>query len=716
VLPGRTEDGKSVEEIYQKKTQLEHILLRPDTYIGSVEHHQQAMWVYDEAAGCMVSRTLSFVPGLFKIFDEILVNAADNKIRDPGMDTLKVDIDKENGSISIYNNGKGIPIEMHGKEKVWVPELIFGHLLTSSNYDDTQKKVVGGRNGYGAKLCNIFSTQFVVETGNAATGRKYRQVFSHNMSKRGEPSITSWAKEDFTRITFTPDFAKFGMAGIDADTEALFKKRVYDMCGVVKNIKVFLNGERLKVKNFRQYVELFLKKPAGAASEDGLPTPATPPLPTIIHEQQGERWEVCCALSDGQFQQVSFVNSINTYKGGTHVNYIADQIVAHLVEAVKRKSKDMAGIKPFQVRNHLSIFLNCLVENPTFDSQTKENLTLRASAFGSRCELGEDFMRKVLKSGVLENVMAWARAKQDLALKKTDGAKRSRLSGIAKLDDANNAGGRLGHRCTLILTEGDSAKALAVSGLSVVGRDYYGVFPLRGKLLNVREASHKQIMENAEITAIKQILGLQQGREYASTESLRYGHLMIMTDQDHDGSHIKGLLINFLDHFWPSLMRIPGFLVEFITPIVRATRGRQEIAFYTIPEYERWKAGHEDGRGWAIKYYKVPRLADDHCVSHTPMHSYPNRVWARARLRMQKSTFRPWTRIARSSGWRRRRSASWWTWPSARSGRTSARTGSRRAPRRRSWTTAPPASPSPTLSTRSSSSSPRPTMCAPSRA
>jgi DNA topoisomerase-2 len=159
--------------------------------------------------------------------------------------------------------------------------------------------------------------------------------------------------------------------------------------------------------------------------------------------------------------------------------------------------------------------------------------------------------------------------KENQMLKKTDGAKKMRISGITKLDDANNAGTRLGSQCTLILTEGDSAKSLAVSGLAVVGRDNFGVFPLRGKLLNVRDASPSMVSNNAEINAIKQILGLQHGKNYENTDSLRYGHLMIMTDQDHDGSHIKGLIINLLDHFWPSLMKIPGFLLEFITPIVK---------------------------------------------------------------------------------------------------------------------------------------------------
>ena len=596
-------DNRPVEEIYKKKTQLEHILLRPDTYIGSVEKISQNMWVYDAAQECMVNRAISFVPGLFKIFDEILVNAADNKIRDPSMDMIKVDIDRATGRIAILNNGRGVPVEIHAKEGIWVPELIFGHLLTSSNYDDDQKKVTGGRNGYGAKLCNIFSTEFIVETADARVGKKFRQVFRSNMSVKEEPEISNHPRSgsEFTKISFLPDFAKFGMPeGMDDDLLALFTKRVYDLAGVVKNVKVFLNGERIQIRNFKQYVELFVNKNEALQQAAASAGQTAPPL---IHSIVNDRWEICFTLSDGQFNQVSFVNAINTYKGGTHVNYVADQIVSELVDAVKKKNK-AAPVKPFQVKNHLFVFVNCLIENPTFDSQTKENMTLRASAFGSKCEIGEDFMKKVLKSGVLENILSWAKFKQDQLLKKTDGVKKSRLSGISKLDNANNAGTRHASKCTLILTEGDSAKALAVSGLSVVGRDNWGVFPLRGKLLNVREASHKQIMENNEINQIKQIMGLQHGKQYTSTESLRYGRLMIMTDQDHDGSHIKGLLINFLDHFWPSLLKVPGFLVEFITPIVKCTKGRQEIAFYTIPEYEAWKRANEDGRGWTIKYYK----------------------------------------------------------------------------------------------------------------
>lgn len=211
-----------------------------------------------------------------------------------------------------------------------------------------------------------------------------------------------------------------------------------------------------------------------------------------------------------------------------------------------------------------------------------------------------------MKSGIVESVLTWAKFKAQTELEKKGGSKKTKLKGIPKLEDANDAGTRNSMNCTLILTEGDSAKTLAVSGLGVVGRDLYGVFPLRGKLLNVRDATHKQILENAEINNLIKILGLQYKKKYNSMEelkTLRYGKLMIMTDQDQDGSHIKGLLINFIHTNWPELLRQP-FLEEFITPIVKATKKKQELSFFSIPEFDEWKKDTPNHHTFNIKYYK----------------------------------------------------------------------------------------------------------------
>lgn len=625
----------SASDQYQKLSQLEHILKRPDTYIGSIEQHTSEQWIFNEETKSMEKKVISIVPGLFKIFDEILVNAADNKIRDPSMKKIDVRIDPIENVISVKNDGKGIPVEIHDKEKIYIPELIFGNLLTSSNYDDDQKKVTGGRNGYGAKLCNIFSTEFTVHTADKTHGKEYTQTWRNNMSDIGTPKITSYKnKNEFTEIIFKPDLAKFGMTKLDDDILGVFKRRVYDVCGSVRGIKVSLNGETLKINNFRQYVELYAKaiekdkeetphvpikiETEGSENNDtpdtvATPEPISPPInmPTIVHEIINDRWEIAFCISDGNFNQVSFVNSIATTNGGTHVDLVANLLAAKITEQIKKKNKK-AIIKPFQIKQKMFLFINCLIENPAFTSQTKENLTTLASKFGGKkLELPDKFVKKVLSCGIIDEVLDIAQANADKALKKNDGTKKSRITGYPKLEDANKAGTREGYKCTLILTEGDSAKSLAVAGLAVVGRNYYGCYPLRGKVLNVREASTDQIMKNGAIQAIKQIMGLQHKKHYSldDIKSLRYGRIMIMADQDHDGSHIKGLIINFLESSFPGLLEIPNFLIEFITPIVKITimsgpNRRKTIPFYSMPEYEHWRENEGQSCSYKQKYYK----------------------------------------------------------------------------------------------------------------
>lgn len=614
---------------YQKLSQIEHILSRPDTYIGSVEPITETLWVFEQddlmdvevedamqvddgaatkrkkkptVAGKMVQRNATFVPGLFKIFDEIMVNAADNKQRDPSMSSIKVDINPEGPkpTISIYNNGRGIPVEESDYDQLLNPELIFGHLLTSSNFDDKQKKTTGGRNGYGAKLTNIFSDEFIVETSDASrSGKRFVQTFSENMSKRTKPRVLKAGSGDFTRITFSPDMSKFGGKkgdGLSKDTLDLFRKRVIDMAGTTPGVKVDLNGRRVPFDSFQKYVNLYLSTKEeggdGVDSDDG----------TAVFEKCGERWQIAVAASDGAFRQVSFVNSVNTTRGGTHVNHVADQVVAWFAKKI--------GVKSAQIKHQLWVFVNAMIENPAFDSQTKDTLTTRAASFGSKCDVSDAFLKRVQKNtAVARLATAFVKSREHKQLANTDGKKKSRITGIPKLEDANDAGGKHSGDCTLILTEGDSAKALAVAGMSVVGRDRYGVFPLRGKLINPREANHDQIMKNEEIKALKTILGLQHGVKYTDTKSLRYGHVMIMTDQDPDGSHIKGLIINFLHFYWPDLLLLPGFLIEFVTPIVKATKGGAsggEKTFFTLNEYNKWKEAGNKGtvKGWRIKYYK----------------------------------------------------------------------------------------------------------------
>lgn len=578
----------SIDKYYQKMSHKEQILMRPAMYIGSVEETKDPMWGFNPDTKQMEFKEYSYVPGLYKIFDEIIVNAADNKQRDKKMNAIKIDINKEENKISVHNNGNGIHVSIHKKEKMYIPTMIFGHLLTSSNYNDAEKRVVGGLNGYGAKLCNVFSTKFTVET--ARDGKKFKQTWKNNMSDASEPIITSGSSSEFTKVTFQPDLKRFGMSELTDDTIAIMMRRAYDICGTLSGVSVYLNGEKLPYKGFKEYVKQYLGD-----------------IDFAYEECENGRWQVALAAGDGdQFKQVSFVNNIATTRGGRHVDYVCDLVLDPLLEAVKKKNKEKTAVKKPQAKKHIFLFVNSLIENPDFDSQCKEFLNTKKEKFGSKCELTDKFQKKALKIGVVESILSAAQVKARSDLESKSGRKTGSIN-VPKLVDAAFAGKAQSKQCTLILTEGDSAKGLAVSGTSVIGQHYFGVFPLRGKLLNVREAKSKQMSENAEINAIIKILGLSYKKSYQNPEDLkdlRYGKIMIMTDQDADGSHIKGLIINFIHSQWPALIRHHSFFQQFITPIVKAKKGNQVINFYSIPEFNEWKENTRNYNTYHIKYYK----------------------------------------------------------------------------------------------------------------
>jgi DNA topoisomerase-2 len=602
-MPPKTlkDEVKNVEEKYKKYELLEHILALPDTYIGSIEPQKITSYVFDETSKKMEMTELMYNPGLLKCFDEVIVNAIDHSMRlkaeeEKGKENIKhvknikVTIDKSTGSISIFNDGNGVDIKKHSTYgDLWIPELIFGELLTSTNYDKGEEKIWGGKNGYGSKLTNIFSKEFTIETIDHYTNKIYTQTFRNNMTERDKPIVKASSKAPYTQITFIPDYERFGIKNITDDIYKLFHRRVIDACATTnKDVSVSFNGEKISIKDFEKYCELFLDKKEQP----------------LIYEACGERWEIAASISNsGSFEYLSFVNGINTIKGGKHIEYITNMITKNLVDMTLNKKKK--AVKTQHIKDNLIIFVKALIVNPSFDSQSKETLTTPVAKFGSKCELSEKFYEKLFKSGIIDKALSITEFYDKKKLVKTDGKKISRII-VPKLDDANLAGTKDSAECTIIFTEGDSAKTMAISGLSVIGRDRYGVFPLRGKILNVKDATMQKISDNNEIAAIKKILGLEQNKKYKDISQLRYGSIMIMTDQDHDGSHIKGLIFNIFQSMWHELYEISGFLTSMLTPIIKATNSKKEvIQFYNMSDYEKWSETDVAKNGsWKIKYYK----------------------------------------------------------------------------------------------------------------
>jgi len=599
---------------YSKKELKEHILTLPDTYIGSTVPSEIETWVVNDnlsdnnteeqvdviSTPLIVQKKVTVSMGLYKIIDEILQNAADNvprtkahKMTDPSIDLttqLKISFE-DDGHITVWNNGEGIPIVEHKEHKVLIPTMIFGELLTSGNYGDQEQRRWGGKNGYGSKISSIFSKEFVVETVDRVRQKKFVQKWTENMSVITPAKVTDFTGASYTKITFLPDYKRFGCQNLTHDMKSLLYRRVYDLAGTT-GVSVFLNKKKLAIRHFQHFTELFLDKSVKRVYE----CVYEPKDPTQM------AWEiVACPSPDGTFQHVSYVNFVSTFQGGKHVDYIADRISKKLCDQFNEKlAKNQTPIQRKHIKNNLWIFVNASIVNPSFSSQTKEYLTTTAANY-SPCELTDGFYQKLMKSEIMDRARLLKDFQEQKMSVKTDGKKVKTIFGIPKLEDANEAGGKKSRQCTLILTEGDSAKTFAVSGLGVVGRDYYGVFPLKGKVLNVRDASVKEVLENQEIQNLKKILGLREGLK--SIDDLRYGEVMILTDEDVDGIHIKGLLMNLFDVFWQDIIK-QGFLISMYTPLVKVQKGTKTVAiFYNEREFLQWKESHPT-HSMSIRYYK----------------------------------------------------------------------------------------------------------------
>lgn len=579
-------DEKTISEKYKKLTQREHILSKPTMYIGSISPMEIEGWKLNPARDQMIISQLKFNPGLYKLFDELVVNSLDESYLDPNLTEIKVFINRE--KISVFNNGKGIPVIKHQKYQIYIGELIFGTLLTSTHYD--QKKIIaGGTYGLGAKIVNIMSSYFVVEIGDPVRKLSFKQSFKNNMGEKSKPEINKYDNKDgYVKITYIPDFKRFKVKEYSKEDIDQIIKRTYEIAGLSgEKISVYLNGNKIKISDFTDLVKLYIQD-------------------NKFIREANKTWEVIVSQSDETFRQVSFVNGINTFNGGRHVTYILNQIIKYVKDYIERKHK--IDVRESFIKDQLYLFVRCNIENPAFSSQTKDELITSTKNFSSFLDLSEKFFKNLIKDlPLVQNIVDLIKARSALKLKKLSVRKTKKLY-IDKLDDANFAGGPKSYLCTLVLTEGDSAKSTAISGIGGLGpsgRDFFGVFPLKGKLLNVRDASSKQIGENEEFKNLRKIMGLQIGAKYDAEKikELRYGKILLMMDADVDGSHIKGLFINAIDHFWPSLLKIKGFLQMLVTPIVKVSKGKETISFYSLKEYNAWYQDTDVSR-WRIKYYK----------------------------------------------------------------------------------------------------------------
>jgi DNA topoisomerase-2 len=606
------------DETHLKLTDREHCLKRPDMFIGSVTPQpteydafvrQAAAAGTDDDATSTAStastasstpasayaierRTAMVPPALSQLFLEIATNATDQAARQgTGVKNIKVTMDPASGEITVWNDGASIPVRKHGQfTDKYLTTVIFSEFRCGSNFDDQAKRTGAGRNGYGAKCVVAWSTSFTVEHHDGEY--HFTQTWRDNLSHAEAPIVRkNKRKGTYTKVAFTLDYDRLGVTDIPAAIDYL-RSFVWHLCPVTDpKLNVWLDGAKLPVRNLRDYAKLL--------SVDG----------SVIYDE-GENMQVavCAARPGATSWSVGFVNAIPCHSG-THVNHALNKIREIINKAMpKGKSCTAATLK-----GQVCVYVNLVAINPTFTSQTKEQLSLAMSKSGASWEPSQAFQRNLRKSAVAESVKLDQELrdthKAKLSARGGGGGSRSRVVEVQDYESALNAG-RANRKtpCTLILTEGLSAKGFAVAGLP--NRDHFGVWPLRGKLKNTRGESLSSLLKTVEIANLLRILGvdLTSKEPYTDTSRLRYDRIMLCTDQDVDGAHISGLVINCLYCILPNLMRSAAqFVQRLATPLVRAwpKSGRgEEHEFLSEAEFETWHAALPADAKYNIKYYK----------------------------------------------------------------------------------------------------------------
>jgi DNA gyrase/topoisomerase IV subunit B len=567
--------SKTIEEKFRKLDEISHVLLRPGRYIGSVSPHTAETWIVNTQLNRMERKEITWCPALLKIFDEIISNSVDFSKTPEGshLDTIKVNIDPLTGEISVHDNG-GIVVVKNKEHDQWVPEMIFD-LRSGSNFDDSADTTVTGQNGEGSAVTKIFSQVFTVTTADGKN--KFHQVHTNNGRDRTTP-IVKKSEQSFTLIEFIPDYARFDMSTLDEGNYQRLIKRVYDVAGCNPNLKVYINDHLIKIKDFDDYVGMYV--------ED------------FVSEVNGN-WRVAVTKATDGFAHVSFVNGTETLIGGNHVVYVLDQITSKLREYFNRKHK--VDVKPSDIKNHLHLFIDATIIRPRYSSQTKEDLITEIKNFGTTFEVTDKMINRIIKSPVIQSILDWVTAKESAAkaaeLRKLNkDLDRANLRKITKFTDASNKTDRA--NCMLFICEGDSANNSVLSART----EYIGCYPLKGKPINALGATLKDVTGNKEFMDLITILGLKIGEQVSSKESLRFGKIVVISDQDPDGRHIFGLMIALFKRFWPELFSF-GAICSFATPIMKVIQGKNELYFYTLAEFNQW-AEKNKGSKYISRYLK----------------------------------------------------------------------------------------------------------------
>ena len=579
---------KSIEQKYKAMSEIDHCLSRPGMWIGSVRDEERQSFVYDDETGKMTMKTVTYVPAMLKLVDEVLSNSCDEFRRkdNMGLNEVRVAINTDKSTITIRDNG-GIPVVKHKEAGCYVPEFIFGRLRTSSNYDDTEDRAVVGTNGVGSSLTVIFSKVFKVTTADKKN--QLSVTWENNMSEKSEPDISK-SNDHFTETSFILDFNRFEQtsgSGLTDDFVNILHKRAIDAAAANPGLTVIweCNGQKdkWKFKKFEEYMELY----------DDFYDPET------VFSMKDDKKQVW--VCPGSSIDVAFVNGAECSRG-THLKAVRLPLGKAIAEVLKKKHKIDVTVN--NISNKYGIFGIFDISNPAYSSQTKEELTTAEDTFykdGTKFDITEDFLKKATKSEIVDIVVDWHRQKTEAE----DQAKIRKLNREAKKllrsDKFINCNSKRKEDRVLIVYEGDSAgSAFRTCRNPMTQAAYF----MRGVPKNVWGLTATQVMKNQVFNDIVNIIGLQWG-EYNKKENLKFSKIVIGSDMDPDGSHIAGLLMLFFNHF-PELFE-QKMVCRLISPFIVANKGKRGTkSFESIPfnSLEEFKAVEKKLKGYEIKHVK----------------------------------------------------------------------------------------------------------------
>lgn len=592
---------KSKKLIYSVKDDIQHVLDCSDVYVGDVGFSTRKEFVYDDDHKKIITKQIDTPEALIRIFVEVLTNAVDNAERSKGSKPckkIKVDLDIKTGLTIIWNDGDVIPVttnkEYNGvqnndeTDNMYIHSMIFGNLRSSSNYeDDDPSSKLSGKNGVGVKCTNIFSSYFCVTGVDPERKLKLTQEWSCNMTNTKCLIEKCDSKTGYTEVKYIPDFKRFNLKSYPKEVYSIFKKLIIDVSALLPETTFWFCNEKILIKNLQAYSQLYY-------SDDVI-------MDSITIKYDGS--EVVLVGSEHPIRPVSFVNGQITKDGGQHVQSWTKTIFNGLLEALNNK-KDINLVKA-DISPYFQFFIHSRVNKPKFDGQNKNMLKNPKVA----SELSKQNLSKILKWSVISIIKNKVLKLKELgSLKKIEKSVKENNSVLTI--NGYDAANKLGSDSILIVCEGLSAKSYAISGIQTgvfgkQGRNYFGILPLRGKFLNVKNVNYNKINKNKVICDLIQVLNLNSSLDYIKPlnyQTLNYGKLLILTDADKDGIHIKGLIINFFHELYPTLLKRPGFIVSMETPIIKVSiKHKEDLLFYDENMFENYRKTHHN---LIIKYYK----------------------------------------------------------------------------------------------------------------